>query len=113
MVISVEERRRVAELLPFYVNGTLSADERTEVDALLAEDEALRQEVALLNHIRDAIKADAPDFSPGELGLARLTRAISNEKAEMPRRRFGRDGGLVRCGDSGGRFGRLHHIGRQ
>lgn len=89
MVERVEAKKKAAELLPFYLNDTLSDEERSEVEAVLAEDEGLRQELALLSHIRDEIKADAPKFSPGELGLARLTRAIGDRKAPVRRRELG------------------------
>jgi hypothetical protein len=74
---SMDKGRRGAELLPFYVNGTLSAEERAEVDTLLAEDDDLRWQRDVLKHIREAIKADEAAYSPGELGLARLTGAIA------------------------------------
>ncbi|MCG6883765.1 MAG: zf-HC2 domain-containing protein, partial [Silicimonas sp.] len=37
-----DNRRRIEELLPFYLNGTLDDAERAEVEAALATDESLR-----------------------------------------------------------------------
>lgn len=73
-------RRMTAELLPFYVNGTLPAEERAEVEAHLAEDDDLRQQCDLLIHIRKAVKSDQPTYSPGELGLERLRAAMEPQR---------------------------------
>ena len=75
MTDRIDRERRGAELLPFYVNGTLSAEERAEVEALLAEDDDLRRQHDLLKHIRAVMKAEEVSYSPGELGLARLMGA--------------------------------------
>ncbi|MGB3315565.1 MAG: hypothetical protein WBB85_14220 [Albidovulum sp.] len=71
-----DREQRGADLLPFYVNGTLSPEEQAEVEALLAEDEDLRQQRDLLTRIRNSIKSEGDAYSPGELGLARLMGAV-------------------------------------
>ena len=71
----IERNQRGAELLPFYVNGTLSAAERAEVEALLAEDDDLRGQLALLKQVRAVMKDQETPCSTGELGLARLMGA--------------------------------------
>lgn len=88
MTSDIEVKERVFGLLPFYVNDTLTAQERVEVDAVLAEDVNLRREVELLSLIRDEVKEEDVEFSPGEFGLARLRRAIDDSAAE-PRRGLG------------------------
>lgn len=77
----IERNKSGAELLPFYVNGTLSAAERAEVEALLAVDDDLRGQLALLKQVRAVMKDQETPYSPGELGLARLmgaTRPAAN-----------------------------------
>lgn len=77
MTDRIDQERKGAELLPFYVNGTLSPEERAEVEALLAEDDGLRRQLDFLTQIRAVMKAEELSYSPGELGLARLMGAIA------------------------------------
>ncbi|WP_430448232.1 zf-HC2 domain-containing protein [Rhodophyticola sp.] len=70
--------RPVEELLPFYVNGTLGAAERAEVDAALADSADLRAELEVLTALRKQMQADEVE-SPGEFGLARLMRDVDRE----------------------------------
>lgn len=64
------------QLLPFYVNGTLSAEEAGLVEARLEESEALRHERAYLQALRQRIQDMPEDEAPGEMGLQRLKREI-------------------------------------
>lgn len=68
-------RREIEELLPFYANGTLEAEDRAAVEAALSDDPALRDELAALRVIRDTMQAEEVQ-SPGEFGLARLLREV-------------------------------------
>lgn len=67
----------MAELLPFWVNGSLAPDEAAAVDAAVRADGRLADEAAFLRGLRDRMRAEDPGFSPGELGLARLKRSIA------------------------------------
>lgn len=67
----------IAALLPFHVNGTLMGAEAEAVAEALAADPALAAEAAALAAIRQTMQADDDGVSPGELGLARLTRATA------------------------------------
>lgn len=79
----------VARLLPFRVNGSLSETEGRAVQQALAESQALREEERSLDALRREIRAMGSPVSPGELGLARLNRAISAEgKLAVPVRRW-------------------------
>ena len=72
-------------LLPWYVNGTLSAEERTAVEAYLEDNSEAREEVALLTALRRQVKEQPQENSPGELGLQRLKREINrSEEQEKP-----------------------------
>jgi len=64
--------------LPFVVNGTLSARDRAEIEALMAEDALLAAEHDALAAIRAGMQAE--DIrSPGDFGLARLMRDATRE----------------------------------
>lgn len=64
-------------LLPWYVNGSLSAEETKAVEAYLEGNPHARDEVELLSALRGQVKEEAIENSPGELGLKRLRREIS------------------------------------
>ncbi|GAB4271186.1 MAG: hypothetical protein Kow0013_23840 [Pararhodobacter sp.] len=68
--------------LVFLVNGTLDDAARTELEALIAEDETLAAERDALSAIRAEMQAEEI-LSPGEFGLARLMRDVAREGAGM------------------------------
>ncbi|WP_121630142.1 hypothetical protein [Tropicibacter alexandrii] len=70
------DAKDIEALLPFYVNGTLDDDERETVRLALEHDPALDRERAALAALRDRMQSEAPAFSPGAFGLARLMRDI-------------------------------------
>ncbi|GAB4371314.1 MAG: hypothetical protein Kow00114_32140 [Kiloniellaceae bacterium] len=69
-------------LLPWYVNGTLGAEERRQVEAYLERSSHARDEVELLRQLRRQVKDEAIENSPGELGLQRLKREIRQAEAQ-------------------------------
>lgn len=73
----------LSELLPFWVNGTLTGPEQERVAEALQGSAALRAEVDALVALRRRMQETPVPSSPGSLGLARLMRAI---EAETPRR---------------------------
>jgi anti-sigma factor RsiW len=75
------------ELLPWYVNGTLSDTERETVLAHLKTCERCRHEVALLNRLRESVKSEEI-LSPGEFGFHRLLADIKRDK-KTPRGTWG------------------------
>lgn len=74
------------ELLPWYVNGTLTGQEQREVMNHLETCERCRQEIAWLQKIRTQIKTDESG-APGEFGLNRLMRDIHRESSAPAHRR--------------------------
>ncbi|PKM30326.1 MAG: hypothetical protein CVV07_07910 [Gammaproteobacteria bacterium HGW-Gammaproteobacteria-11] len=68
-------------LLPFYLNGTLSAEETAYVEQALAEHPELQEELAFLRALREHLE-DQQDTanSPGELGLKRLQQQLNSPK---------------------------------
>ncbi len=81
-----EERRRLEELLPFYVNGTLDPEETRHLEAALAEDASLRAELAFVQALRGVVQEERPQ-GLGELGERRLLRSIRQEKRASRLRR--------------------------
>lgn len=79
-------RDDVQALLPFLANDTLAGDERAEVEAAVAADAELQAELAALRAIRETMQADEIDYSPGEMGLARLMRDVDAEAAPVVQR---------------------------
>ena len=74
------------ELLPWYVNGTLSPEERQRVEAHLDQCPSCRGEVQALRSLRREIKDVAEPSEedlPGEVGIQRLLSAIENEPEQI------------------------------
>lgn len=72
-------------LLPFYLNGTLSADETESVEQALAEHPDLQEELAFLSALREHLEGQQNSVnSPGELGLKRLQQQLHNKKSKPP-----------------------------
>lgn len=77
------DRQHIIELLPFWVNGTLSQDERDMVEAAMAKDPSLRQEAEMLSLVRATMQQQSDVQSPGDLGLARLRRVIEDNPQQV------------------------------
>jgi hypothetical protein len=75
----VAEMVNVKELLPFYVNGSLTAEERARVERGLSEDSLLRDDALALTRLRAAMQSQEPERSPGPFGRARLMRDIDRQ----------------------------------
>lgn len=75
----MNKKDEVEALLPFLANDTLTGEERAEVEAAVAADADLAVQLRALRRIRKEVKAEPLDWSPGEMGLARLMRDIEAE----------------------------------
>lgn len=75
-------------LLPWYVNGTLEGEERRQVEAYLERSSHARDEVELLRALRQQVKVEKIESSPGELGLQRLKRQMKQEAEQRPQDRM-------------------------
>jgi anti-sigma factor RsiW len=69
-------------LLPFLANGTLEGDELRQVEQAVENDPTLGAELAALRSIRLTMQSDPIDYSPGEIGLARLMREVELERKD-------------------------------
>jgi anti-sigma factor RsiW len=79
-------RNNVVSLLPFYANRTLDAEDRARVEAALAEDTGLGDDLRALEQLRDTMQGMDVGPTPGEFGLARLLRDVDREAARAPAR---------------------------
>jgi len=69
------EHSEVADLLPWYANGTLDPDERTRVERHLADCIACKQDLLVLREMRAIYSAEADDHAASD-GLARVRARI-------------------------------------
>lgn len=81
MTSTTDDRNKLEELLPFYLNGTLDDVEQQKVETALAEDEELQFELEFLKAVQTSVRSRDPGNSPGEFGLARLNRDIDREQS--------------------------------
>lgn len=83
--------REIRELLPFFANGSLGADERARVEAAIADDPQIAAEARTIEQLRQVAHRMPAPQSPGEFGLARLHRTLDREQgrtAPAARRAF-------------------------
>jgi anti-sigma-K factor RskA len=71
-------KARFDELLPFYVNGTLKAEERAEVEAWLRDHPKAEAELRWYESLSAKLKEDVPAVS-SEVGLERALHRIRTE----------------------------------
>jgi hypothetical protein len=70
---------RFDELLPFYVNGTLSTADRAWVDGYLTEHPSARAELQWYESLQARLREDVPAVS-SEVGMERALRRIRAER---------------------------------
>ncbi len=79
-----QDHDAIEALLPWYVNGTLTDEERARVERHLEHCRRCREDVRFLTGLRQGIRRTADTPADPELGLKRLMREID---AEPPARR--------------------------
>lgn len=67
------------EILPWYLNGTLSAEEKQAVESQLENSEELREQLFQLQQLRQSMPEQV-NFNNSELGWHRLQKQIRNER---------------------------------
>jgi hypothetical protein len=72
-------REKFLQLLPFYVNQTLSADERAFIEQTLREQPKLQAEVDFAKALQRTVLQDAAQ-APAEIGLDRLLAQIQADQ---------------------------------
>lgn len=81
---------RIIDLLPWYVNGTLSSSETSELEASLDDHPAYRAHLAFYENLRAAVKNDAPEVSP-DVGLNRALKLIATDGTAHAETRLAQD----------------------
>jgi len=76
---------RFEELLPWYVNGTLGADDRGWVERYAAEHPEAQAQIDWCRGLQAHIQASAPQIAPA-LGLDRVLQRIRGERPTMAKR---------------------------
>jgi len=86
--MSINLQEHPDSLLPFYVNGSLTAEQYHDVELHLQACERCREEIRFLAKLREQIKQAAPVQAPGELGLRRLMRDVKRDKTRSAMARW-------------------------
>ena len=73
------QQNPISEMLPDYVNGLLSEEDTRRIDLAAQENPEIAAEIEFCRHIKSTVNANSDENGPGELGWARLSRAISAE----------------------------------
>ena len=76
---------RFEELLPWYVNGTLGADDRGWVERYAAEHPEAQAQIDWCRGLQAQIRASEPQIAPA-LGLDRVLQRIRGERPTMAKR---------------------------
>lgn len=82
-MVSFEDK--ISLMIPAYLRGELSEAEREEVEALAANNLNIAAEIEFQKNLKTAIKSDEDSYEPGDLGWAKLSKALS-DSTTSPRR---------------------------
>jgi anti-sigma factor RsiW len=74
-MVSFEDK--ISLMIPAYLRGELSDAERKEVESLAAKNPDIAADIEFQKSLKIAIKSDQDSFEPGDLGWAKLSKAIS------------------------------------
>ena len=75
-----DERQRFEQLLPFYLNGTLTEHERVQVQAFLQQHPDLSESLVFSEHVRQAVKTLEPTEAPDPVRIDRLIERLSTAR---------------------------------
>jgi anti-sigma factor RsiW len=78
-------KERFEELLPWYVNGSLGAEDRAWVDAYLEQHPESRSELDWYQSLQQRVKENVPPV-PATIGLARAMRLIQGDRPTLAER---------------------------
>lgn len=77
--------KRFEELLPWYVNGSLGAEDRAWVEAYLAQNPEARSELDWYRSLQARVQENTPPV-PATIGLARTMRLIQGDRPTFAER---------------------------
>lgn len=75
-----KQDHEIEMLVPLWVNGRASKDERRSVEAALLRNPGLRAEASRLSFLRQEMRDEPARSTPGDLVLARLHRSIDADR---------------------------------
>jgi hypothetical protein len=78
-------KERFEELLPWYANGSLGAEDRAFVDAYLEQHPEARSELDWYQSLQKRVQENAPAV-PATIGLARAMRLIQGDRPTLAER---------------------------
>ncbi|HSW16143.1 MAG TPA: hypothetical protein VLJ86_02870 [Ramlibacter sp.] len=85
VITMVEMNERFQELLPWYANGSIGAEDRAWVDGYLAQHPEARSELDWYLSLQQRVQENAPAV-PATIGLARAMRLIKGDQPTMAER---------------------------
>jgi len=69
--------------IPAYLRGDLSDTERQELESYAAENAEFSADIEFQKQLKSAIKDSHDGFVPGEMGWARLSKAMKAESSDL------------------------------
>lgn len=78
-------KQRFEELLPWYANGSLEAEDRTFVETYLEQHPEARSELEWYRSLQQRVRENAPAV-PATIGLARAMRLIQGDRPTLAER---------------------------
>ena len=82
--LSDEQLADFEKMLPWLVNDTLSAEEKSELESALEQSEKLRQEKELLELLQQQVQQQEMPDAPVEFAWQKMKRQIAEEKKQAP-----------------------------
>jgi len=69
----------ISLMIPAYLRGELSDVDREEIEALAADNPAIAADIEFQRNLKSALKPENNAFEPGDLGWAKLSKAMADE----------------------------------
>lgn len=69
---------KISLMIPAYLRGELSESERQEVESLAAKNPEIAADIEFQRNLRSGLQDKNGEFEPGELGWARLSKAMGS-----------------------------------
>jgi len=82
--MSKNENTEMSLKIPAYLRGELSDAESRAIDDLAASDPAFMADITFQRNLSDALKSETHEFTPGDMGWARLSKAMNAAPETMP-----------------------------